>query len=515
MDSTLVANLREMNHALLFPSQSSSTPSFPLVANYSSTRIYDSRYCWGRFWRWFYEILDYVTGTSWQQAKLQQAIIQTHRLFHQEMAKAQASLKEYMAYLEESGRGYDVEEGPIFSARQAITSWTMGVQPFLKIVQRSNKEQQILELAGNHLPAPSFACAETSLFYACQKVIDTEGMLAGPMPLFLIKKMIRKKMLTPVDQKEIKKWVHKMNKSDLDVQTLHPALKMVHSLFIKNNPSSRSFLTLEELELFLEAQGYSIFQKKDPKHLEWRHQIKPGKQILFPEGTVILGSKLPSQPFGNDLCAYSVEESPDLIALIAHNRSALALWDLKMAQQPDIGLTAARLKAISIDGRVALMERLRELSPFRGISLEGTISEKNSLLQILPELIKKYIQQNITPIPFSSASLMLDQEGNLKTILPVRIGPLDFNSLENLVAECSGNHPEVYKDLMHESGLDKHSIAKFYGDVKRQAQEEGGVSVEDLAAIYKITDPKVIDHAYLLAKRGSAASSNNPHHNQT
>ncbi|HEV8052141.1 MAG TPA: hypothetical protein VGP47_06585, partial [Parachlamydiaceae bacterium] len=120
------SNFREIYHALKYPGEQ----QFPLVANLSGTRIYDSRYCWGRIWRWFYQLTAWTTGSRHlQESALKLAILRTHSLFHQEMAKVQLPLKSYLDYLHVCAKGYIVREGTFFPARSLITNWNASTKP--------------------------------------------------------------------------------------------------------------------------------------------------------------------------------------------------------------------------------------------------------------------------------------------------------------------------------------------------------------------------------------------------
>lgn len=501
MDCTLEHNIREIDHAIRFPS----CGTLSLTANFASTRIYDSRYCWGRLWRWFYNILDWITGNDWLQTKLNDALLHTHHLFQKEMTKAQHSLQRYIIYLEESGKGYTVEETPIFPIRHHITAWNTATTSFLKATQQDHLNESIRSLANSQLPNPCFTCPDSSLFQANQNIINVEGTLAGPLPLAIIKKTVRKKPLNSIEQKELAKWIKKINKSDLNVNALHKALESLHTIYSKSTNLSRSFLNLGELELLLENKNCTAFQKEDPKHIEWRQRLEPGSQLIFKDKRLTLGNEL--HAWGNQhIRAYTIEEYPKQIALIAQNRVALKLHNFRIQQQVDIGMSAIQLTEISSNGKVALIERLKELNAYKWPEqILPPPSEASQCLQSLLTLIQRCIQQNMTPLNLPQIHLMINEHGHLKTMTPIEIGPFDFNALEDFIIKYAAGSSFVQQELMYRSGLFTHQIAKFYRDLVRHTLQGEEISPDELAAIYKIADSKVIDRAALLLKQIKSA----------
>lgn len=85
-----------MYHALHSPEQR----SLNLVANYSGTRIYDSRVGWGRLWRIFYAISDRIGKQDWRFDRMKSAILYTHELFHKQLPFVQEHVSNYEHYLQ-------------------------------------------------------------------------------------------------------------------------------------------------------------------------------------------------------------------------------------------------------------------------------------------------------------------------------------------------------------------------------------------------------------------------------
>jgi hypothetical protein len=495
---SLESNFREIYHAVKYPSRE----PLALVANFSGTKIYDSRYGWGRLWRWFYHVADWITGHFLHLEKLKKAILHTHNLFQQEITEREMSLKKYLEYLEKSGKGYSVNEESYFFARSRISEWNAATKPFLKLFSNHTLEKQFsdLPLEGK---IPIFYSSNTPLFHYCQKIIDLEGMTGAPLPLAILRKIIKGKPLNALDQKDLDKWIHKINKKNLKVTTVYKALAALTRLYKKDEEDLLKPKTLPRLLLFLEDKGCTIFQKPDAKHLTWRQQLEEGTTLSLNDTEVILGRELYPQAFGSDQTrAYHIHGQPDRIALIAHNKIALMMRDFKMHKQTHFGIAPALLLDISTDGKIATMEHLKALNTIKWTSTKNQItSQDEPLISVLTGLVQSLIKHDITPSKFNADHLMFNEQFQLKSLKPSAKGPFDFNALEDFMMECASKNLTVYKELMTKSGLSSHPTAKFYRDLISSNFFERKDAPDDLAAIYRISDPKVIDRGISLVEQ--------------
>lgn len=493
-------NFREIYHSIKFPSEH----SVPLVANFSNTRLYDSRYGWGRLWRWFYRITEWIGGHQWHLEKLQKTIIYTHRLFHLEISKVQKALKQYLEYIEKCGRGYLVEETDYFASRSLITNWNRSTKPFLKLIQKKDVGDQFLGALKLDSTLLAFDFPSSDTVQGVQKIIDLEGLIGGSLPLLIFKKLIREIPLNTIDQKELDHWITKIDKEAFEPRAVHKALKAISLLYTKkNNEKSDAQKALVNLELFLEDRGCKVFQKNDLKHLKWRQGLESGQKILFNDSEMTLGKELFSKLSDNDQTrVYALEGQIDRVALIAHNCIALKLCDQRMRRENNIGIQPALFIDISSDGRIALRERLKPLNTFQWQSTEECIQiEDEAVFNALTSLIQMLIKQDITPDNFSSASLMLNEKQQLKSIKPLAISPFDFNAIEDFIVECAAGNRLIYQELMVKSGLCKHAIANFYREIVSSTLHEDSMAADDFAGIYRISDPKVVDRAIVLASQ--------------
>lgn len=497
LDDRLEANFKEIYHAIKFPSESNSL----LVSNFSSSRIYDSRYGWGRLWRWFYHLADWMTGHSWHEEKLRRAILKTHALFNREITKLQGPLKRYLEYLNHYGKGYAIDEGKYFTARSLITAWNTSTKLFLKMAESSHFKNSLHKATLINFENPLFPSSTTSqLLQTCQKIIDLEGLTQGPLPLAILKKVLREKPLNPLDQKDLDKWICKINKLNLEVKPLHQALEAVNHIYYKANDHFSESCLLTTLELFLEDKGCKIFQKAEPKHVLWRQNIEPGTHFRLQRTEIILGKEIYPKFSGSDQTrAYDIEDQPDRIALISHNRIHLPLRALRMQKRNEFEIPSVIFLDRTQDGKIAVLERLKPLNAIQWSSTNGKISPKDeAIVNSLSALIQSFISKKITPTKFNTPYLMINKHHQLKVLKPSQIDVLDFNALEDFIFECSAGNPTIFQALMLKSGMTAHPIAKFYQDIISNTLFNDPTTPDDLAGIYRISDPKVVDRAILL-----------------
>ena len=501
-------NFREIYQVIKSPSELIR----PLVADISGKRLYDSRYGWGRLWCWFYRVIEWVSPNDRHSERLQRAILHTHSIFRRELSRIQKPLSQYLEYLEKCGKGYSVSEAAYFPARKSITKWNDATNYFLKLIQNTDAVKLLFQSICSNLPPLSFKVQNkpgynfsfTRDCRSCQKIIDLEGLLGEPLPLSILKKIIRNIPPNAIDQKELIKWTDKIEKLNIEAKPVHKALKAVVLRYAKKNKSREIFpKTLTDVELYLEDYGCKVFQKPDIKHLKWRQNLKKRTKFTLNNREIILGNEIfPKQSGSDQTRAYYVEGQPNRVALIAQNNIALPLRDLRMRQENHFGMEPALFLDISSDGRIALIERLKALNTLQWTSANGQLSpEDGPIVNKLSNLVKEFAAHNFTPSNFSSASLMFDEQLQLKFLKPLKKGLFDFNALEDFISECSAGNPTIFKEMMAKSGLNSLPAAKFYSTIISNVLNGDEIAPDDLAGIYKIGDPKIVDRAAALTEQ--------------
>lgn len=476
----------------------------------AGTRIYESTRGWGRLWRWFYKIIDRFTCRDYRLEKLKQAVIHTHRIFQAHLDSLQQHISCYDTYLKKVGGGYEVAEGPVHVARRTILLWNRSTLPFIKLMRQCEypKLNQLFQMCfGENIDlstlwhTSSIATAE-----AAGKVIEVEGLSQGPLPLEVLKKIVKNKSLNSFDQKELNKWIKRIDQVPDCVDQLHGALKCIVDCYRPGNHQEVSRSNeIARLEVFLEDKGCRVFKQCDKQHIQWRNELKNGMALTYGNQQWILDSQIPSTKIHGDSTFVYATDHVAKVVLVAQNKALLAMRQLRQQSPNDWGIEPACLEVCD-DGRWGIMERLQPLESRQWHTLPGETevhSEDSLLVKELCELIEKLVKQQMMPSNFSATSLMYDQQYRLKALhLETSFGKksFDFNALEDFVFACAANNPVIFKHLMSASSLSMHPIGIFYHELIKNALKGDQTTIDDMAGIYKIVDPKVVDRGIVLVK---------------
>lgn len=500
-------NFQEIYHAL----HSTEKKGLNLVSNPSGTRIYDATRGWGRLWRWFYQIIEWATGKGTRLNKLKDAILYTHNVFQAQLPLIQRYLIHYEKYLKQSAGGYAVNEDNYFISRKVITHWNASTGPFVKLMQRQSypKMNQLLHYCfGQELSRQQtkqlFSSPDTERLKQCQKIINLEGILQGPLPLAIFKKFIKNKPLNALEYKELDKWIKKANKISPDVRLFHEALAALTFLWKKDAEKPiDDTLELVRLEAFLEERGCAIFQKEDPKHIQWRRQLKKGVQLAYKENIITLGNQIvPSTSRNDRTLVFNLDNSTNHVVLTAQNKVVLPLKKFKQQHASECGIEPAKILDVLEDGRWGIMEKLKPLNSRKWSSVSGSISnEDRTEIESIKNLLQSFVRKNFTPESFSKASLMFDSQNQLKTLKSTSKCAFDFNALEDFIYQFSSGNLTIFQYLMENTGLSSHLTAQFYCDMIANALRGDLAHADDMAGIYKISDPKVVDRTNLLTNQ--------------
>lgn len=502
----LQSNLQEIYHAVKF-----SGKHLCLTANMSGTRIYDSTRGWGRLWRWFYRIFDNLTFIDYRLAKLKQAIIHTHCIFQTQLHSVQQDLSGYTTYLKRLGSGYSVAEETMHALRQRIQKWNRSTLPFLNLMQgcQHPKLDQIFRLCfGEHIEFSTlWSNAEVTRIEAAGKVIDLEGLSQGPLPLAVIKKILRTKPLNTFDRRELDRWINRLNQSPDCVERLYAALRAILNIYLKDHQTPS--LEILRLGTCLEDYGCQVFRQSDKQHIVWRSGLKNGTVLNSGKQQWVLGSQIPFTKMDADnTLIFSTDNSAEVI-LVAHNKVVLGMRHHWQEKHNNYGLEPAHFEVYE-EGRWAVMEKLDSVVERNWQSVSGQ-SELHSddvpLVHELSDLIGKFVKKEKMPLKFCADALMYDPNYRLKYLnvdmaaeVQVQNDFFDFNALEDFVFACAGNNLAVFKHLMTASGLAMHPTGEFYHELIKNALKGDQTSVEDMAGIYKILDPNVVIRGAALLK---------------
>lgn len=505
MDTILKDNIQELYHASCRPG----AQPLSLIANWSGSRIYYSNRGWGRVWKYFYRLVEAIAGKEFRLEKLKQAVIITQALFSRELIHVQDAAEKYQNYLYQLSNNYPVQEADVFEARKTIREWLPATGPFVKAIQTNLQPK--LELLfrycfGDNLPTEVirelFASPSEKSLRCFKHIIDLEGACAGALPLPEIKKVMKGKIISPLDKKVMDRWINKIERNDLSVTPVHRGIKALSQVNMKKD-SEAVPLDPALVEQYMEAHGSAVFRKVDLAHIAWKKSLRPGDKLSSNGSEVTLANEInPSASDIDKTSVYALVDNPNQVLVIGQNRAVLGIRNLNQKKGNAIGIEAAQFDMISSDGRWALMERLLPLKAKKWVSVNTLNPEDQPSVDALVELLKRFISKNQTPTNFDPNAIMLDVKGVLKALKPLIMQPFDFNALEEFIIDFSAENKLIYSHLMKSSELSSHKVGKFYHESLKSAFKGDQTAPADLAGIYRIKDPRVIDKSLSLVKEG-------------
>ena len=502
---TLKGNLQEIYHAI----NTASTSQVNLVANVCGTRLYNASQGWGRLWRWFYIVTEVFLGKGLRLANVKKALMRTHLLFQKNLQEIRYHASQYQAYLKKTMQGYSTNESEFFQTRQCITRWNQTTRPFVKMAVDSRKEviNKLFKVCFKQLsiteqPFSFFSYPEFDKLGQFQKIIDLEGMTNGPLPLELFEKICKNKKLSDSDFKDLDKWIKKINTLPSS-RHLHQALQgFVNTINVPQSGENFEKADLIRLELMLEERGCKLFRQDDPKHLKWRDSLKKGFKLNLNEKEIVLGDPVGKKILGIDqFLHFSINDMPHLLVITGNNESVLGMKKHKHLPENGYGVEPIQILDIFDHGRWALVEKLEPLTTHYWTSTNYSLSSQDELfLRPLLNLLKWLIQQQQTPDYFSLKYLMMNSQNQLRALRPTSKKEFNFNALEDFVLQCAAGNLKVYQHLMEKSGLYAHMTTKFYHEVMANVLKNNPTPPEDLAGIYNIEDPRIVDRANKLSQ---------------
>lgn len=492
-------NFQEIYHAV---SSKQADGSVNLVANFFGTRIYDSRVGWGRVWRWFYIIIDKLIHHDYRYDRFKKAILHTHCLYHRAIFQLRIHLNSYENYLKLSGGGYPVSEEEISRSRREISLCHRSFSPFIKLMKKdsfarlgkifhscfsnkkSKKEMEALWLS-----------PEIENMESLQKVIELEGAVQGPLPLEIFKKIIRGKALNVLDERSLDIWVKKLNNHLTSVDKVHQAIREIVKRYA--GASASVDVQTAQLEGFLEEKGCCIFEREDPIHMRWRSRLKVGDNLIYKNEKLTLGQRI-NCGVDRSLQVFTIENEPDKLVIIGQNSVMLSLRKYWNKMTEGFGVEPLEISEIFEEGRCGMIDKVEVIS---GRKWESIKNDKNlRLVNEIVTLLRWFLDQGATPDRFEAGKIMFDDQNRLKTLILMKKCPLDFNALEDFALEVANGDQSIFEYLVTRSGLLKHKAALYYRELFEEVIKGKGVLPEELAAIYCISDSRVVERGRVLVR---------------
>ena len=484
---SLESNLKALCYAIESPDLSS-----PLVANYSKTTLYSVRSFYGRFWCWFYKIQAYLTQTETYQKNLHDTILSTHLIFLKTVSLYFSKSQEYQEYLVKASNGDIVNERAFFSSRSAIIEGYKKMAPFLSRLQKKTNAQ-LVKIFENCFPEKKiedlFLNQETLQLFRCKKIIDLEGVISGPIPLKIFKKIYEKRVLQEEEKADVVDWINKVNKMNPSLNLVHSALKSMSYLFnTKNEKKEIREEKLYGLELYLAEENLSVFNKQDRECLLKYQLLKTGSKVLINNQEYTLDQRLKGTCFSKDIQLFSLVEDKKIMMLAAHNELFLHLKNLKMrkafAKKQDL-LSVTSVVFSSLSKSYALMVKLKPLDAIEWVSVSEISKSDQTYIKSIATYIQEYVKKEESPYDLKPDVLLIDDTYKLHLIENFKKSSyFEFNTLEQFLFRLSSGNLIVFKTLMDQSGLTSRMEAKYYLDFVG----EDRFDAETLAKIHQVKD---------------------------
>jgi hypothetical protein len=498
--TSLGSNLQEIYSAC----QGKETESAQLVPNLTATRIYHAGCGWGRAWKWFYRIIEYVFGKDLHTKRLQHVMQKTRQIFSDTLPRIQEHIETYHSYLEKRLGEENIAEQDVHTCRKRISQWNRSIAPFIQFstekptpsLQKLFQDFYPEALEEGCIPFSSEIKQQT--LHEAQQLIDLEGYLHGPLPLGLIKRLALQQELTAPEQRELLHWIDTLNQNKERIPS---------GLFIKclGTLADRAGqgVRLIDLEMQLLQNNLEILHQPDKEHVRWRDSLKARDSLFYGEEEIILGDPIPRKESGLDAnILFAIKGDPDHVAAIGIN---CAYWPIKekISQDHQWGIPMPDIRRIAPDGTFAVIEKLEPALPANQwiTPPHSPLNPKDKeILLPIANQIRWWADQSLCPESFSLSHLMFDQSGSLKYTRAMTPQPFDFLLLEDLIKEIAQTNLSVYLYLMRESNLANHIMINFFQKIVSQALKGKPLEAKRLAACRKITDPKAIERGTALYK---------------
>src|ERR1700733_4789961 len=424
----LGSNFRE-----IFVATHDDSQKIDLVANGFGTRLYHASEGWGRFWKWFFNIVKIFVGEDFEKQKLHEAMEKTHRVFKEELSSIEEHIKTYNSCLQEIINGTDLKEEGYHDARHSIANLYREITTFTSFANDKENEKlsKLFKQYYNTEDGSPFSCTyDENELQKIQEIIALEGLFQKPLPLFLLKKLATGHEITESESQKLQSWIVKINKNDaLDLEIFHAGLIACVDYF-STEQQPANLLTLE---LALANRKCEIFDRVDQEHIEWRESLKKGDVIQCNANKIKLGDPLNVKFTETDRhIIFTVEGDSQKVVVIGMNKVILAL-EQRVMEERCAGSCFVAYKDVDAQGTCALVERLKKpLDKVTWISTDCLDPIDKNTARPIANLMKYWIKNKITLQDMLLKNFMFSDDEVLKYAkinFPVEI---DYVALEDL-----------------------------------------------------------------------------------
>jgi hypothetical protein len=325
------------------------------------------------------------------------------------------------------------------------------------------------------------------------KWVQLEGVMQLPIPVTLFAKLGDPQGLTVNENKRLNQWVEALNNCQKAISSMLFSSVLTEVMSVIKLQGSSS-LTLPDLVDSLEKRGCLHIHQEDGAHVDWRDKLKKGDAIDCNGVHLILGEllSLSSDDTSTDTFKiFAIQNYPDYVVKIAHNRFLLLLEDKRASNEKDhwgvrLVETVTDLKdfengtvvsGIDSMGRCTVLERLKSTFASYDWTSDGfkLTQEDEKPALVFANHIFCMSQWKATPLNLSLEHLMWDEKGVLKTTRLLKKGPSNYNDLEELCEKAVKGNFYVLWFLVKVSKLSEHPMAIYYRNAVENTLRTGEI----------------------------------------
>jgi hypothetical protein len=381
----------------------------------------------------------------------------------------------------------------IKAMRHTIVNFHQATHIFWSSFLKDKDENSLLRQPLMHLIKTTSTLLDRVLFKALKKEgwwIQMEGIMQQPIPVTLFAKLEDPQNLTVDENRCLKFWIQTLNRCQ---QAISPRLffcvlaEMINVIHLQGSSS----LTLPDLLYWLDQQGCQIIHREDPAHMEWREKLSPGDTIECNGKQLTLGLQLsPDKQISDTYKIFELEEYPDYVIKIAHNRFLLLIEEKKAHSEQDhwgvrLVETIAHLEeedgqnsivsGLDQQGRCVVLEKLSssfDSHVWTSDDMQLTQEDEKPAFVFANHLFCMS-QWKTTAQNLSLSHLMWDKKGVLKSTRLLKKGSANYNEWEAYCANAAKGNLYVLSFLMNVSKLNEHEMALYYREVVEHVLETG------------------------------------------
>lgn len=499
--SQLSANLQEIYYEALKDDK-----KIDLVPSLFSNQLYSATSWMGRLWRFIIAIIGFFVGDQFKRGKLNALLKKIGQSFQEFENEIAPIFNCYQTLIAELTEGYTDSSIRLKNIRYQINNWNKNIRPFTKLLDSVHGEK-IRNTFYEALGESCFSKKNKAIKIDYHPLISLEEKYGDFIPYAPLAKLSMKKPLTRKEETDVEEWINWVESNDeIKQRKLHKALKAVVETFRMFNTSLVTKpASLPGLEIALIKKGLNRLLKEDPKHVEWRKTLNPGKEILINGTLYKLGQEIVSKKDGSNnnrvfIC------SERTVIVIGKN---LATLRIRKKAQKDSSSALYNPKWIDVDkeGVAGVQEKMvKHISYPEWKSNQSFNDEDLPLIRPIFGLLKFMNEINRTPQKISYEHMFYNEEGVLTTVKPSYYSDFNYALLEEFAFKASKKNVHIFKYIIEESKHINHAHARYFEDIIDFFVKKDTLDAQTIATLSKhsITTPCTVDSGILLQQKVKA-----------